>query len=628
VAIASLAVAAASLATTGFVLLQRPAPATRAAVAVAPAVVAPTLTAAMPDAASAGAADVDADVAAALAKLNVTPHQVKLTSEKALRVRAAIKQGDYATASKICAEVLAASRVQAWDFQPFTSFLPAIADLNDPAYAAHLNDWVAQDGKDAMPLLVRARYYRDFAWFRRGGEFSDKVAADRMRDFNQLMHKALDDAEAALQIDGNNPYSYYLRLGILHAFGLSRDLAPAFLAAIAKYPAYYSLYSITLNTLVPKWGGTIEDMYDFVDHYAGQAPDRSPLKLLYFQLYGSLLDEAATACYREAQPDPCVRTYMGKVARPDLQGKIDTALRLYDQVDKYQFGAAIEQDMINMLWSTGGNFQAGTMLQLLAESMHSDAQLSEDKPGQKNDYMADKLVAASWYQKGYYDNAILKEKEALKDAAAMAFPGEEEKDLAIAGIYKELARIYDQAHLYVEMIAAEKASIALGGPNSLEHFICYGYYKLKSYDAARQACDAAIADDPNNITAYYWRGYSNEASDRKDAALQDLTVVAESENGFRENAAIEMSMIHFGRKDLTGALDLLNRYTYLYDPNVSSEDTVAVAYNNRCYAYMELGELKKALDDCQNSLKHGSIPDAYRKEQDLIKRLGPPGPKL
>ena len=25
---------------------------------------------------------------------------------------------------------------------------------------------------------------------------------------------------------------------------------------------------------------------------------------------------------------------------------------------------------------------------------------------------------------------------------------------------------------------------------------------------------------------------------------------------------------------------------------------VAIAYNNRCYAYMQLGELRKALDDC------------------------------
>lgn len=50
---------------------------------------------------------------------------------------------------------------------------------------------------------------------------------------------------------------------------------------------------------------------------------------------------------------------------------------------------------------------------------------------------------------------------------------------------------------------------------------------------------------------------------------------------------------------------------------------MAVAYNNRCYAYMELGELEKALADCTQSLRYGSIPDAFRKQQELVAQLGP-----
>ena len=84
-----------------------------------------------------------------------------------------------------------------------------------------------------------------------------------------------------------------------------------------------------------------------------------------------------------------------------------------------------------------------------------------------------------------------------------------------------------------------------------------------------------------------------------------------------------MSMVYFNRNDLHGALDLLNKYTYLYDPEVTDRGSVAVGYNNRCYAYMELGELKKALDDCTASLRYGSIPDAFRKQRELVQRLGP-----
>jgi hypothetical protein len=64
-----------------------------------------------------------------------------------------------------------------------------------------------------------------------------------------------------------------------------------------------------------------------------------------------------------------------------------------------------------------------------------------------------------------------------------------------------------------------------------------------------------------------------------------------------------------------------NKYQYLYDPDVTNKQDVEVGYNNRCYAYMQLGELKKALDDCTASLKYGSVPDAYRKQQELTRRL-------
>ena len=105
-------------------------------------------------------------------------------------------------------------------------------------------------------------------------------------------------------------------------------------------------------------------------------------------------------------------------------------------------------------------------------------------------------------------------------------------------------------------------------------------------------------------------------------------MVADSENDLRANAAIGLSMIHFDRNDFQGALDVLNKYTYLYDPATNSMENIAVSYNNRCYALMQLGDLKKALDNCKASLEYGSLPEAYRKEQELIQRLGAPGKNL
>jgi tetratricopeptide (TPR) repeat protein len=257
---------------------------------------------------------------------------------------------------------------------------------------------------------------------------------------------------------------------------------------------------------------------------------------------------------------------------------------------------------------------------LAASSMHSDAALKEDNPGH-NDYVIDKAVAQSWYQKGYYENALKKDREALADAEGTAFPSEEERDVAIADIYQQVGEIYERLNQYPDMIAYEKAAVALGNKTEYEYFICYGYYRLKAYDDAVRSCNKAIEHEPGNLKALYWRGNAYRDRGQTDDALEDLTAVADSEDSFRTSAAIDISMIYFNRNDNKSALDVLNKYTFLYDTETNSKSGMAVSYNNRCYAYMQLGELKKALDDCTASLKYGSIPDAYRKMQELNRRL-------
>jgi hypothetical protein len=87
------------------------------------------------------------------------------------------------------------------------------------------------------------------------------------------------------------------------------------------------------------------------------------------------------------------------------------------------------------------------------------------------------------------------------------------------------------------------------------------------------------------------------------------------------SAAIDMSLIYIGRKDYAGAVDVLTRYPNLYNPALTDSYNVAVGYNNRCFAYMQMGELQKAFDDCTASLKYASIPDALSKRQELGARL-------
>ena len=258
--------------------------------------------------------------------------------------------------------------------------------------------------------------------------------------------------------------------------------------------------------------------------------------------------------------------------------------------------------------------------ELSANAMHSDTQLKESKPGHNN-YVIDKAVAKSWRLKGFYDNALQKDQEALRDIEATSFPNEAERYLAVAGVYQHMGEIYSGLHQYADMIAYEEAATALGNKTEQEYFVCYAHYQLKDYDDAIRTCAKAMDKSPGVLQAHYWRGVAYRDKGDADAALRDLTIVADSQSDLRTSAAIDMSMIYFGRGDNRSALNVLNGYKYLYDRDTSSKQNIAVSYNNRCYAYMQLGELKEALNDCTASLKYGNIPDAFRKQQELIKRL-------
>lgn len=553
------------------------------------------------------------------------PRGIELTREKALRAHRAIKAGDYATARQIVADVLANSRLQSWRFYPFEDFIDAISDAGDADLEAHLNAWLAQNDGDAIPLLIRAKYLYDTGWLVRGGKFAAEVPTRSMASFVSYMKRGLADADAAIAANDGNPYPYYLKMLILRGYAGPAPVVQAFTQGVAKHPGYYRLYDSMLNTLEPRWYGSIPAMYAFVDRYVEQAPQYSPLKLLYLSLYHRIVMAASHACERHAgeQKEACFDRFMQKAATPQLQANVLTALRLHDHADKYEFGAAIDFTLLDLLRRKEAAAYSGTILEFAAQIMHSDTRLKENGGG-PNNYLIDKAVAESWTTKGFYDNAIGKYAEALKDIEVAHFPGPEEKYLAIADIYAALPAIYEKLNKYPEMIAYDAAATALGGKGNHLPYACFGFYKRGSYEAAIQSCSTNIERETGNIEAHYWRGVAYHARGEADAAVRDLTFVADSEHEFRSRAAIEMSMVYFDRHDNRGALAVLNRYTYLYDPQQSSKSDAAVAYNNRCYAYMELGELEKALADCNESVKYGSIPDAIRKKLELLKRLGRP----
>src|SRR5262245_27597771 len=108
------------------------------------------------------------------------------TLDKARQVRDAVNRGDFAQARQLIAAV-ADAPARGWRPHPLGTFLKAVARPSDPAFEEKLDAWAAQKADDAVPLLVRAQYYLDRGWLRRGGRYVAYVQEANMEAFSADM---------------------------------------------------------------------------------------------------------------------------------------------------------------------------------------------------------------------------------------------------------------------------------------------------------------------------------------------------------------------------------------------------------------------------------------------------------
>jgi len=271
-----------------------------------------------------------------------------------------------------------------------------------------------------------------------------------------------------------------------------------------------------------------------------------------------------------------------------------------------------------------GSSAFGATLQVAASIMGSDNQLS-DEPGH-NSYVLDDVTAQVWVQMGNNSNAEQKFREALTDIEHIPFSEEAQRDEAMATVYDHMAEFARRNSQFLSTIVYYDAANVVGGINhsSAQHLKCWAYNHLKHFFGGRggvRAGDPAVLRQHAVVSLLPGQGVRGLGA--MDPALSEFALVADSaDNYLRVGAAIEMSLIYGSKKrDFAGELVSLNRHAYLFDAQMQPPVDLAISFNNRCHAYMELGELEKALQDCTTSLKYDHIPDALHKQQELMRRL-------
>jgi Domain of unknown function (DUF4034) len=564
-------------------------------------------------------------VAEETARLGVRPHTTVLTTDRAMSAADALRHGDYQSAGLLGKSVLAQSKLQSFSFHPFNAFINSLSQGDDPKFLEGLNAWISHSPESALPYLIRAKYYANTAWLIRGPDFGDAVPGQHMQAFQKYLRRAEDDARRSIALDANIPWSYFLLLELSAGRGNSQELDQVFRDSVARFPNYYELYRLRLHYLQPKWGGSVDAMRQFVNQYAGSAPPSSPLRLLYLQLTANLLNAAWVECrsLKHERLTECIDGYMNRYVTGGLADGVANALSAYKHTDPIQFSNALWPILDDMVGTQGDSTSINTVLQLAADAMGSDNQLIHESG--HNNYALDDITARVWSKLDNPVNVDQKFREALDDVERMSFPSEDDKAEALSAIYEHMAWVARNASQYAKVIAYHDAANAVAGVNhgGSQYLKCFAYFKLHHFQEAVEECTHLMDTQRDIPAARYTRARSYDGLKNYQAALADFAPIAEdgSENYIRWASVIEMEHINALLGKYAVELEIFEKYPFVFDASLQPPDDLAIAYNNRCFAYMKLGELNKALGDCTMSLKYGRLPDALQKQQELQKLL-------
>src|SRR6266851_5514387 len=122
-----------------------------------------------------------------LSALDLPPHSAETPVDTGIRIRKAIKSGDFAMARRIVIDTLAATKMRPWRFYPFGAVMNSFSDAQDAHFEQQLNQWVEHSEKDVVPLLLRAKFFLETGWSKRGSGLANTVSAEDMKAFRDYM---------------------------------------------------------------------------------------------------------------------------------------------------------------------------------------------------------------------------------------------------------------------------------------------------------------------------------------------------------------------------------------------------------------------------------------------------------
>ena len=169
-------------------------------------------------------------------------------------------------------------------YQSFEVFQVARGDYEELFLA-----WADHSPRHYAPHLARASFYYHQGCESRGYKFARETSTEQFKGMHENFAKALKDIDVALSIKTDLVPAYAILISIYNASGERAEKLGAINRALKLFPGSFLIWSNSLRTLEPRWGGS----YAAMENFARQAEPHFGASPLFSALYGFIYYDQA-----------------------------------------------------------------------------------------------------------------------------------------------------------------------------------------------------------------------------------------------------------------------------------------------------------------------------------------------
>ena len=130
-----------------------------------------------------------------------------------------------------------------------------------------IDAWAKQFPQSPTPIIVRSIVLMQEAWKVRGSGYAKSVPPTAWKTFQELVQKAHDNLRSTKAISARDPHWYTVMATIHKVSGSSRyALMTDVEEGIDRFPQYYQTYFHAIESFLPKWGGSVDEVEFFADY--------------------------------------------------------------------------------------------------------------------------------------------------------------------------------------------------------------------------------------------------------------------------------------------------------------------------------------------------------------------------